>query len=102
MGGRTACRVADHDLVRGVVALAPWLPTGEPIEALTGRRLHAAHGTRDRITRPRETRAYVERARSVATAATFTDMPGVGHYLLRGVPAWNAYTLARVRAVLAT
>jgi predicted esterase len=101
MGGRTACRVADHELVRGVVALAPWLPTGEPIEALSGRELHAAHGTRDHITRPRDTRAYVERARSVATEASFTDMPGVGHYLLRGVPAWNAFTLAKVRAVLA-
>jgi alpha-beta hydrolase superfamily lysophospholipase len=26
MGGRTACRSADDALVRGVVALAPWLP----------------------------------------------------------------------------
>lgn len=102
MGGRTACHVADHEQVRGVVALAPWLPSGEPVAALAGRRLHAAHGTRDHITRPRETRAYVERARAVATTATFTDMPGVGHYLLRGVPAWNAYTLDRVRAVLSS
>ena len=34
MGGRTACRVADHDLVRGVVALAPWLPPGESVADL--------------------------------------------------------------------
>ncbi len=66
MGGRTACRSADHDLVRGVVALAPWLPPDEPVDALAGRALHAAHGRRDHITRARDTAAYVERARDVA------------------------------------
>jgi pimeloyl-ACP methyl ester carboxylesterase len=29
MGGRTALRVAGHDSVRGVAALAPWLPDGD-------------------------------------------------------------------------
>ena len=100
MGGRTACQVADHDLVRGVVALAPWLPPTDPVTALTGRELHAAHGRRDHITRPRDTRAYVERPASVTTAASYTDMGDRGHYLLRGVHAWNAFTLDRVRRVL--
>src|SRR4051794_19624097 len=61
MGGRTACHVADHGLVRGVVALAPWLPPGEPVTALAGRELHAAHGRLDHITRASDTRAYVDR-----------------------------------------
>lgn len=100
MGGRTACHVADDDLVRGVVALAPWLPPSERVEALAGRALHAAHGSRDHITRPRDTRAYVERARSVAAEATYTDVEGAGHYMLRRVPAWNAFTLEHVRRVL--
>jgi pimeloyl-ACP methyl ester carboxylesterase len=101
MGGRAACHVADHKLVRGVVALAPWLPPGEPVAALAGRELYAAHGQRDHITRARDTRAYVERAREVATAASFTDMGDLGHYLLRGVRAWNAFALDGVRRVLA-
>jgi dienelactone hydrolase len=101
MGGRTACHVADDALVRGVVALAPWLPDGEPVAALSGRALHAAHGRRDHITRAADTRAYVERARTVAREATFTDMGDRGHYLLRGVPAWNAFALDAVRRVLA-
>jgi predicted esterase len=100
MGGRTACHVADDDLVRGVVALAPWLPPREPVEALTGRDLHAAHGSRDHITRARDTRAYVERAAAVTRVSTFTDMGGVGHYMLRGIPTWNAFTLDRVRRIL--
>src|SRR4029077_4826565 len=101
MGGRTACRVADHHLVRGVVALAPWLPVGEPVDGLPGRILHAAPGRRDPITRAGDTEAYVERARAVAREATFTDMGDRGHYLLRGVHAWNAFTLDAVRRVLA-
>jgi alpha-beta hydrolase superfamily lysophospholipase len=101
MGGRTACHTADHSLVRGVVALAPWLPPADPVEALAGRELHAAHGRRDHITRAGDTRAYVDRARAVASAASFTDMGDRGHYLLRGVHAWNSFTLDRVRRVLA-
>jgi pimeloyl-ACP methyl ester carboxylesterase len=100
MGGRTACHAADHEHVRGVVALAPWLPTGDPVGALTGRELHAAHGRRDRITSAKATRAYVERAAAVASAATFTDMGDRGHYLLRGIRAWNAFTADRARLVL--
>jgi pimeloyl-ACP methyl ester carboxylesterase len=100
MGGRTACRAADHELVRGVVALAPWLPPTDPVEALAGRELHAAHGRRDHITRARDTRAYVDLARGVAGAVSFTDMGDRGHYMLRGAHAWNAFTLDRVRRIV--
>jgi dienelactone hydrolase len=100
MGGRTACRAADHASVRGVVALAPWLTADDPVDALTGRELHAAHGRRDRITRATDTRAYVERAAAVASATSFTDMGDRGHYLLRGVHAWNAFALDRIHHLL--
>ena len=100
MGARTACRVADHGLVRGVVALAPWLPPDEPVLALAGKELHAAHGRRDRITRARDTRAFVERAARVASATSFTDMGDRGHYLLTGIHAWNVFAADRVRRVL--
>ncbi len=101
MGGRTGCHVADAPHVRGVVALAPWLPPAEPVTALAGRELHAAHGRRDRITRAADTRAYVDRARAVASAASYTDMGDRGHYLLRGIAAWNAFAVDRIRLVLA-
>jgi dienelactone hydrolase len=100
MGGRTACHVADHPLVRGVVALAPWLPPGEPVDALAGKELHAAHGRRDRITRAKDTRVYVERADEVAAATSYTDMGDRGHYLLAGIHAWNGFALDRVRRLL--
>jgi fermentation-respiration switch protein FrsA (DUF1100 family) len=83
------------------VALAPWLPPTDPVDALAGRELHAAHGRRDHITSARATREYVERARPVARAASFTDMGDRGHYLLRGVGAWNSFAVDRVRRILA-
>ncbi|HET7069080.1 MAG TPA: alpha/beta hydrolase [Nocardioides sp.] len=100
LGGRTACHAADGSLVRGVVALAPWLPPGEPVGALAGKQLHAAHGRRDRITRASDTRAYVERAAAVTTASSFTDMGERGHYLLTGIHAWNAFADDRIRRIL--
>jgi alpha-beta hydrolase superfamily lysophospholipase len=100
LGGRTACHSADRDVVLGVVALAPWLPPDDPVAALAGKELHAAHGRRDRITRAADTRAYVARATAVARATSFTDMGDRGHYLLSGIHAWNMFTLDRVRHVL--
>jgi alpha-beta hydrolase superfamily lysophospholipase len=93
MGGRTAVRVADDPSVRGVVALAPWWPGGEPVTALTGRDLRAAHGRRDRITSYDHTAAYVERSRRVAASATLKDMGPVGHYLFRRVGAWHDFAV---------
>ncbi|MGZ4465808.1 MAG: alpha/beta hydrolase [Nocardioides sp.] len=89
MGARTAVHVADDDRVVGVVGLAPWFPEGEPVEALRGKRILAAHGRRDHITSPRATRAYVARAAEVAREAEMVDMGPVGHYLLKRVRAWN-------------
>jgi dienelactone hydrolase len=100
LGGRTACRVADHPSVHGVVALAPWLPPDDPVRSLAGKELHAAHGRRDRITRAGDTRAYVERASAVTSAASYTDMGDRGHYLLTGIHAWNAFAVDRVRRIL--
>lgn len=92
MGARTAVHVADDPAVRGVVALAPWFNPGEPVEALTGKRLVAAHGSLDHITSARATRSYVARAATVGLAE-FIDMGPVGHYMLRRIPRWNALAL---------
>ncbi len=101
MGGRTAVHVADDPSVRGVVALAPWLPPGESVAALAGKSLYAAHGRRDRITSARATAAYVQRAAEVAAHAEFRDMGPLGHYLLRGRRAWNDVALQASLRVLA-
>ncbi len=101
MGARTAVRVADDDLVSGVVGLAPWLPPGEPVGALAGRRLAIAHGHRDRITSFRASAAYAQRAEDVATEVEFHDAGPVGHYMFRGAAAWNEFAIDRSLAILA-
>lgn len=93
MGGRVAVHAADDPRVVGVVGLAPWLPEGESTAALAGRHLRLAHGRRDRITSPRATAAYAERARPVAASVELTDMGRVGHYMFRRARAWNDLAL---------
>lgn len=100
MGARTSVHVADDPQVRGVVALAPWFPKGEPVGALAGRTLVAAHGSRDHITSAQATRAYVERARAAGADASYVDMGRVGHYMLRKAAAWNELALSRSLALL--
>jgi predicted esterase len=102
MGARAAVHVADDPSVLGVVALAPWFPPGESVEGLRGKQLYAAHGSHDRITSARATQAYVRRAAAVARTAEFRDMGPLGHYLLRGREAWNAYALQASLQVLRT
>jgi alpha-beta hydrolase superfamily lysophospholipase len=102
MGARAAAWVADDPAVVGVVGLAPWLPPDDPIDALTGRHLVAVHGSRDRITSPRATRRYVDRARTVAASARLVEMPGLGHYMFRGLQRWNDVAVAETLGVLDT
>ena len=100
MGGRTACRVADGEQVLGVVALAPWLPMGEPVEALAGKHLRVIHGSRDKWTSARWSRDFVERCQALAAGATWTSMPGVGHFMLRRVGSWRRFVEDSVSDIL--
>lgn len=100
MGARTAVRVAADPLVRGVVALAPWFPPGEPAASLAGRALVAAHGSRDRITSALATEHFVHRAQRAGARAEFIDMGPVGHYLLRGSGRWTEVARSRSVALL--
>jgi pimeloyl-ACP methyl ester carboxylesterase len=93
MGARTAVHVAAHPSVVGVVGLAPWWEPGDPVRPLSGRHLVAGHGSRDRITSARMTRAYVERAHGVAASADFVDVGRLGHYMLHRPAVWNRFAL---------
>jgi len=100
MGARTAARVADQSGVVGVVGLAPWFPHDDPVDALAGKHLVAAHGRRDRITSARATRIFVERAAPDAAGVQFLDMGRLGHYMLRGADRWNRVAVSESRAIL--
>jgi pimeloyl-ACP methyl ester carboxylesterase len=88
MGARAALRVAEHPAVSAVAGLAPWLPPGEPVEQLAGRRVLLVHGSADGITRPEDTWAYAERARSVAEVMAVEIRNG-DHAMLRRARLWH-------------
>lgn len=100
MGGRTACRVADGRNVVGVVALAPWLPEGEPTVAIARRHVRVLHGSRDKWTSARWSKDYVGRCRGLAASANWTSMPGAGHFMLRRVGQWNRFVEDSVSDIL--
>ena len=100
MGGRTSVHVADDPSVVGVVALAPWLPPGERIDALSDKHLVAAHGRRDRITSHDATAAYVQRAGAVAASAQLESLPAAGHYMFRRASSWNRVAVESSLALL--
>ncbi|HEU5428135.1 MAG TPA: alpha/beta fold hydrolase [Actinocrinis sp.] len=89
MGGRAGLRVAGHPAVRGVAALAPWLPEGEPVAQLAGRTVLVAHGDRDSTTSPAESLAYVQRAAGVADRICFWQVSGARHAMLERPGYWH-------------
>ncbi|WP_433162259.1 alpha/beta fold hydrolase [Kribbella sp. CA-247076] len=101
MGGRAVVAAGDHPRVAGVLALAPWLPPGEPLTALRPP-ITLAHGTEDTITDPRATAAYAERLRSAGTPVRFFQLAGETHPMLRRHNDWNTLVADFTTAALAT
>ncbi|MEV5970312.1 alpha/beta fold hydrolase [Streptomyces sp. NPDC051921] len=101
MGGRAALRAAGDPMVRGVVALAPWCPPGEPVAHLAGRAVYLLHDEADRVTSARESWEFVHRARSAGADATGIPMRGGGHTMLGGSSGWKRRTVRLVAELLA-
>ena len=101
MGGRTACRAADDPSVVGVVGLAPWLPAGEPNASVAGRHLRFMHGTKDAWTSAALSREYVERSQAIAASATWTSLPGGGHFMIRQSSVWKRFVTDSVTDIVA-
>lgn len=89
MGGRTACAIADEQGVVGVVALAPWLPPGEPVDAVAATPLIVVHGTADHWTRPADSSSFVDRVRAAGGSAAWLPIEGAGHTMLGQLPTWR-------------
>jgi pimeloyl-ACP methyl ester carboxylesterase len=93
MGARAALRAAGHPSVCAAAGLAPWLPPGEPVDQLAGRRILLAHGTSDVVTSPADTWAYATRARAL-TAVTEIEVRSGEHTMLWRAPLWHGLAAA--------
>jgi len=89
MGGRVALRVGDHQGVRSVAALAPWLPPGEPIPSMDDRKVLLAHGTADRRTDPQETFELAERFAAKGMDIELVKFPGARHAMIFPARPWH-------------
>lgn len=93
MGGRAALRAAGHPAVTAAAGLAPWLPPGEPVDQLAGRRVLLAHGTADTVTSPADTWAYAARARAL-TSVTEIEVRTGEHTMVWRAPLWHGLAAA--------
>jgi dienelactone hydrolase len=100
MGARSVLRCAGHESVRAVVALAPWLPPGEPTFQLSGRTVVMAHGTRDRTTGPARSLAYALAAREVCERLCRFEVAGSRHAMLERGRTWQRLVRRAVPAAL--
>ncbi|MFQ3557041.1 alpha/beta fold hydrolase [Streptomyces gramineus] len=100
MGGRAALRAAADPSVRGVLALAPWCPPGDPVDDLSGTRILVLHGDRDRVTDPAESAGYVRRARAAGAQAGMVLLRGGDHAMLRRSHDWHRASAAAIRRLL--
>ncbi|GGX57755.1 alpha/beta fold hydrolase [Streptomyces fructofermentans] len=100
MGGRAALRAASHPQVRGVLALAPWLPADEPTAHLRGKRVVVLHGDRDRVTRVDDSADFTRRARASGAAAGMLVMRNGDHAMLRRSRSWHAVAASVVADLL--
>ncbi|WP_020392651.1 dienelactone hydrolase family protein [Kribbella catacumbae] len=89
MGGRAIVAASNHPLVAGVLGLAPWLPSGEPLVAPRGP-VVLAHGTDDRVTNPALTADYARRLRASGAPVALLSVDGETHSMLRRSADWNA------------
>lgn len=92
MGGRVAAHLAAMHNIAGIVALAPWWPKRDAQRIPPSSRLLVVHGTDDRWTDPESSRQQVKLAQARGMDATWTGIPGAGHFMLTAPQLWNRYT----------
>ncbi|SDJ19871.1 Alpha/beta hydrolase family protein [Frankineae bacterium MT45] len=100
MGGRTALAAADEAQVQSVVALAPWIERSDRIKPLTDRDLLVLHGDHDRLTSAAASKIFVEKAATLATTASYVEVRGDNHPMLRRAAVWHQATTAFTLATL--
>lgn len=101
LGGRAAVHAAGAAGVHGVVALAPWLPDGDPVDQLAGRALAMLHGTRDMTTSAAASARFAARAAAVTADLACVRVPRSGHGMVLRAGLWHRLATDYVAALVA-
>lgn len=88
--------VAAHPTVRHLVLLAPWLPVGETVAAVNGRRVLILHGDKDRTTSLEASKDWTGRARTESTLVEVRRIRGGEHTMIRQARLWHQLAVASV------
>ncbi|HEV7146182.1 MAG TPA: alpha/beta hydrolase [Pedococcus sp.] len=89
MGGRVALHLGDDERVRAVAAMAPWVERADELHWHPGLHVLMMHGSRDRMTSPKASRALAETMRANGSDVTYEAMDGEGHAMLRQAARWH-------------
>jgi alpha-beta hydrolase superfamily lysophospholipase len=89
MGGRAALLAAGDPHVVGVIALAPWIPAGDPVAQLAGVDVVIVHGTGDRRTSPVQSARVTERLIGIARSVRYETVADGDHAMLRHARRWH-------------
>lgn len=89
MGGRAAVWLGCAPGVRGVIALAPWLPDTEPTDRLVGQQLLIAHGNWDVVTSPKASLRFAGRASRAGARVARAVVLGDTHAMLFRWSTWH-------------
>jgi dienelactone hydrolase len=89
MGGRVALRLAGDPRVSAIVALAPWVERTDVASSHPGLRALVMHGTRDRITSPRNAKAMAEAMAALGADVAWRPVEGETHSMLRQAGLWH-------------
>ena len=100
MGGRAVLQAADAPGIAGVLALAPWCPSSDPVDQLAGRQVVFAHGVDDRRIRPATSYEFALRARRVSPAVCRFEVARSGHGMVRRAHLWTVVTASFVLGTL--
>jgi alpha-beta hydrolase superfamily lysophospholipase len=100
MGGRTAFAVGGDPVVAGICALAPWCEKADPVAQLAKKTVLIAHGSADRVTVPKYSRRYADRAAAAGARVGYLIVRGEMHAMVFRWRWWHRTASGFALAVL--
>lgn len=94
MGGRAALHLADDERVTAIAALAPWVEPHDRARSHRGLSVLFMHGTLDRMTSPRASRAMANAMAELGADVTYDSVQGESHAMLRQAGRWHRESAA--------